>query len=265
MWREIILLILFWGASTASIEWNILKINDSKYEDSSKCLRRDARELVEMCFVNNSNPMVISEDLLDNNWNPGGNPLIVIDRKFDKEITGFFPTYPTYALAFESIDKLKVDINNLQRSTFWNIKSPFLIVETGSRCHSTKTILKYMWKLNLLDVYYLCDRKNLTVVLTLNPYASYAPARWELIDEFGEDDDKKMTLYRLQYTKDPEICNNITFDKTDHLENAEVKTSRFCSLDVFSNETYKREYGNKIISKKLNMKYLTHYTSYHFS
>ncbi|CAG5079148.1 Protein of unknown function [Cotesia congregata] len=197
MRREIILLIIFWGSVTASVEWDRLKIIDSKYKDSSERLRSDAvslmRELVEICFVNNSNPVVISEDLLDNNWDPGRNPLIVIDRKFDKQITGFLPTYPMYVLAFESIDELK--------STFWNIKSPFLIVETDSRCLSTKTILKFMWKQNLIAVYHLCDQKNSTVVFTLNSFASYAPAPWELIAEFDDDEGKKMTLCRFQYTK----------------------------------------------------------------
>ncbi|CAG5079150.1 Protein of unknown function [Cotesia congregata] len=216
------------------------------------------RELVEICFVNNSNPVVISEDLLDNNWDPGGNPLIVIDRKFDKQITGFLPTYPMYVLVFKSIDELKVVINNLQKSTFWNIKSPFLIVETNSHCLSTKTILKFMWKRNLMAVYHLCYQKNSTVVFTLNPFASYAPAPWELIAEFDDDDGKKMTLYRLQYTKDPEVCKSIIFDKTDHLDNAEVKTSKFTTLEnVFINETFKRLYSDEIIHSKLKSKYMT--------
>ncbi|XP_044592904.1 uncharacterized protein LOC123270821 [Cotesia glomerata] len=201
-------------------------INDRQQENSLGRLKRDARELVEMCFTNNSNPVMISEDLLDNNWNPGQNSLIVIDRKFNKKITGFLPAYPTYVLPFKSIDNLKPAVDNLQRSKFWNIGSPFLMVGTGSRCSSTKKLLEFMWNRDLLFVYYLCENKNSSVIYTLNPYASYAPAPWKLIEKFG-DSDKKLTLFRLEYIKDPQICKSITFDKTDHLENAEIKFVHF--------------------------------------
>ncbi|KAH0551951.1 hypothetical protein KQX54_003386 [Cotesia glomerata] len=235
--------IIFFCLVIARVNGNKMIINDRQQENSLGRLKRNARELVEMCFTNNSNPVMISEDLLDNNWNPGENSLIVIDRKFNKKITGFLPAYPTYVLPFKSIDNLKPAVDNLQRSKFWNIGSPFLMVGTGSRCSSTKKLLEFMWNRDLLFVYYLCENKNSSVIYTLNPYASYAPAPWKLIEKFG-DSDKKLTLFRLEYIKDPQICKSITFDKTDHLENAEIKFVRF-----YNNTCSKEE--NKKIAERL--------------
>ncbi|CAG5074093.1 Protein of unknown function, partial [Cotesia congregata] len=220
MWREIILCCLI----AAIVGGNIIKMNGSREEGSSERLKRDARELVEMCLTNNSNPLVISKDLLPNDYNSAEafNSWIIIDHKFNKQITGFFPAYPTYVLPFVSIDNLKPVIDNLQKSKFWNIKSPFVIVGTESRCLSAWRILKFMWDRDLLSVYYLCNKKNSTAIFTLNPYASYAPAPWKLVDKFS-DNKKKISLFRLQFTKGPEICKIITFDKTDHLEDAEIK------------------------------------------
>ncbi|XP_044592738.1 uncharacterized protein LOC123270658 [Cotesia glomerata] len=237
--------IIFFCLVIASVSGNKMIINDRQQENSLGRLKHDARELVEMCFTNNSNPVMISEDLLDDNWNPGENSLIVINRKFNKHITGFLPTYPTYVLSFKSIDNLKPVIDNLQRSKFWNTGSPFLMVGTGSRCSNTKKVLEFMWNRDSLSVYYLCENKNSSVIYTLNSYASYAPAPWKLIEKFG-DSDKKLTLFRLGYIKgtlnieylssvlkiitrslfsDPQICKSITFDKTDHLEDYTRETT----------------------------------------
>lgn len=142
---------------------------------------------------------MISEDLFDKNWDPVRNSLIVIDRGFNKQITGFLPAYPAYVLPFDSIDNLKPVIKNLQRSQFWNIKSPFLMVGKELGCLSARKVLEFMWNHDLLSVYYLCEMQNSTMVFTLNPYARYAPAPWKLIDQF-DDSDKKLIVFSLEYT-----------------------------------------------------------------
>nr|ACE75465.1 hypothetical protein GIP_L7_0040 [Glyptapanteles indiensis] len=253
MWRAIILgCLVLVNASRSEI-----KINNPKQTDYSERLKRDARELIQICFTNNSNPVVISADLLDNNWDPSRNSLIVVDREFNKHITGFLPSYPTYVFSFESIDNLKSVIDNLQKSKFWNINSPFVMVGIGSRCPSPRRMLEFMWNRDLLSVYYLCDKKNSTVVFTLNPYASYAPVPWELIHKFG-DSDKKLTLLRLEYTKDPEICKSITFDKTDHLEGTRIKIVQFEDTETFSEEE-NRKFADDLVKIGLTTDYINLY------
>ncbi|KAH0557420.1 hypothetical protein KQX54_005759 [Cotesia glomerata] len=135
-----------------------------------------------MCFKSNSNPVFISADLLSKDWNPGGNSWVVIDHKFQKQATGFNSAYPTYVLSFESIDYLKATINHFRKSTAWSIKSPFLIVERKSSCLSAGEVLQFMWKQDLMAVYYLCSDQNTTIVFTLihllSPFATHAPAPW---------------------------------------------------------------------------------------
>ncbi|KAH0557371.1 hypothetical protein KQX54_004842 [Cotesia glomerata] len=171
---------------------------------------------------------MISKELFDSNWNSEKNPLIIIDNVFQKQITGFLPAYPTYVLFFQSIESLKGIVNHLKKSTLWSIKSPFVIVETESRCKNTRRVLEFMWKQDLLSVYYLCNKKDLTAIFTLNPYASYAPKPWVLIEKFG-DSNKNITFYSLQYSKDPELCKSITFEKTDHLKSVDIKFISFSS------------------------------------
>ncbi|CAG5074096.1 Protein of unknown function, partial [Cotesia congregata] len=213
----------------------------------------ERRGLVEMCLTNNSNPVVISNDLLPNDYNSAGalNSWIIIDREFNKQITGFLRAYPSYVIPFVSIDNLKPVIDNLQRSKFWNIKSPFVIVGTESSCLSAGRILKFMWDRDLLSVYYLCSKKNSTTIFTLNPYASYAPAPWKLVDKFS-DNLKKINLFRLQLTKGPEIFKIITFDKTDRLEEAEIKFLSSNTKDLISRMGIKKFIGLSDVPTLMN-------------
>nr|ACE75467.1 hypothetical protein GIP_L7_0060 [Glyptapanteles indiensis] len=243
MWRAIILCCLV----LVNVSRSEIKINNPKQTDYSERLKRDARELIQICFTNNSNPVVISADLLDNNWDPSRNSLIVINREFSKQITGFLPSHPTYVLSFESIDNLKPVMDNLQKSKFWNINSPFLMVGTGSRCPSPRRMLEFMWNRDLLSVYYLCVKKNSTVVFTLNPFASYAPAPWELIDKFA------WPLFL-----DPEICKSIIFDKTDHLEGTKIKIVQFEDTEIFSEEE-NRKFADDLVKIGLKTDYINLY------
>ncbi|CAG5078911.1 Protein of unknown function [Cotesia congregata] len=223
MWQKIISCCLI----LTIVGGNRMDIYDSKV-DSTERLKSDA-------------------ELFDTNWDLVKNPLIIIDNAFKKQITGFLPAYPTYVLFFKSVKSLKEIINHLKKSTLWSIKSPFVIVETELRCKSSKKILEFMWMEDLLSVYYLCNKKDLTVILTLNSYARYAPRPWVLIEEFG-DSNKKINLYSLNYTKDLRLCKSITFEKTDHLESADIQFSRFESRKLINS----RKFTNQILKSLLD-------------
>nr|ACE75358.1 hypothetical protein GIP_L2_0090 [Glyptapanteles indiensis] len=182
-----------------------------------------------MCFKSDSNPVIISADLEDNNRNPSGNSMIVIDHKFQKQIMGFISAYPTYVLSFESTGLLKAAIDHFRGSTLWSIKSPFLIVDNESKCSNAAAVLESMWKQDLLAVYYLCTHQDTTMVFTLNPFASYAPLPWVPVYKFG-DNKKKLTLYGMQYLKDKNICRNVAFDKTKKLDGYKVMLAAFIDI-----------------------------------
>lgn len=160
-----------------------------------------------MCFKNNSNPVIISADLMSNDWNPGDSSWIVIDHKFEKQATGFYSAYPTYILSFESIGDLTAAVNHFRKSTVWSIKSPFLIVERKSSCLNAEEVLQFMWTLDLLAVYYLCSDQETTNVFTLNPFATIVPAPWVIVHQFSENG-KKSTVYAMKYTKGKLMISN---------------------------------------------------------
>ncbi|CAG5079199.1 Protein of unknown function [Cotesia congregata] len=143
--------------SICNVSCNDIKI--IKQTGISSHLCRDVKELAEMCFKSNSNPVFISADLISKDWDPGGNSWVVIDHKFQKQAMGFNSAYPTYVLSFESMGYLKAAINHFRKSTAWSIKSPFLIVEKKSLCSNAGEVLQFMWKEDLLAVYYLCSHQ----------------------------------------------------------------------------------------------------------
>ncbi|XP_044580662.1 uncharacterized protein LOC123262486 [Cotesia glomerata] len=171
-----------------------------------------AMELIDRVFANNSNPLIISSDLLDDQVSSGsidnGSPLIVIngDQRW-KQIEGYLPTYPTYILKFESLHKLIPLIFGFMRSTIWNIKSPVFVLDISEGTHDRNAdrVLAFLGSLDIFLSYYSCydDKKDSTMVYTLNPYTQYAPSPWNRVKALNANNNSKtnMTLYSLQYPK----------------------------------------------------------------
>ncbi|CAD6239250.1 GSCOCG00008662001-RA-CDS [Cotesia congregata] len=192
-------------------------------------------ELIDRGFANNSNPLIISSDLVDDQEASrsidNGSPLIVIngDQRW-KPIERFLPSYPTYILKLESPEKLVPLIIGFMDSTIWNIKSPIFILDISEGTHDRKVhwVLSFLGSLDILIAYYVCydGKKDSTMVYTLNPYTQYAPSPWNQV-KFANDNDNsetKMTLYSLQYPKDlKNNYKNIYFDKTEHLDGHKIK------------------------------------------
>ncbi|CAG5084217.1 Protein of unknown function [Cotesia congregata] len=230
----------------------LFKIEIIKLSGIPSQLHRNARELAEMCFKNNSNPVIISADLLSNDWDPGGNSWVVFDHKFQKQATGFNSAYPTYVLSFESIGYLKAVINHFRRSTAWSIKSPFLIVERKSSCLNAREVLQFMWKQDLLAVFYLCSDQDTTIVFTLNLFAAYAPAPWFSFDKFS-DNGKILTLYSMKYTKDSTICRNIAFDKSKKLNGHEPRTTHGFFPSSVQTASFKNGYFRQLAETPIDV------------
>ncbi|XP_057335986.1 uncharacterized protein LOC130674621 [Microplitis mediator] len=216
-------------------------LHNLNFSDSSSTrqLISHARELIATCFTNNSNPVIITSDLIDDGsrkQNPGdskerNSPVIVINEKLKGDRTkGYHPTYPTYVLSFDSIEKLEAQVEEFRSSAIWSIKSPLLVIDTNkeSRCANAGKVLGFLWTMDLLSAYYLCydNGKDSTIVYTLNPFTNYAPLPWvkvDAADQFDNNKGEKWTLYNLQYSKDGTPCKNVSFDKTQELDGHEVK------------------------------------------
>ncbi|CAG5073937.1 Protein of unknown function [Cotesia congregata] len=192
-------------------------------------------ELIDRVFSNNSYPLIISSDLVDDQVASGsidnGRPLIVIhgDQRRN-QIEGYLPSYPTYILRFESLEKLIQLIFEFMGSTIWNIKSPMFILDISEGTHDKNAfmVLSFLGRLDILISYYMCydDKKDSTMVYTLNPYTQYAPPPWNQVKfaNANSSSKTKFTLYRLHYPKDlKNNYKNIHFDKTQYLGGHEIK------------------------------------------
>ncbi|XP_057335958.1 uncharacterized protein LOC130674603 [Microplitis mediator] len=273
---------------------NIKIYAPSSREDSSKRLISDAREIVEKCFTNNSNPIIISADLINNDDKVKNPPdinnlkssFIIINEDFKPtKIEGYIPTYPTYVLLFESFLKLTALIGELRKSKIWSIKSPFFVLDTtkDSRCMNAQPVLGMLWKYDLLSAYYLCNNseRDSTIVYTLNPFTNYAPSPWVQLyasNVFIDKADEKWTFYNLKYSKDKKICQNMIFDKTKHLKQNKIKllaVERFPNVTLDKKVEMIRNYLKTITNKKIpsiytllpyiNATYLVHFTEQGFT
>ncbi|XP_057338864.1 uncharacterized protein LOC130676558 [Microplitis mediator] len=215
MWLKKII-VCYYCLFTVNVACSSFKIYDSSPTNTSTRLTNHARELVDMCFTNNSNSVIITDDLYRNGYrdenlsdeNDKISSVIIITSNFEpSKITGLIRSYPTYVLPFESIKKLKTLIEKFKSSTIWSVTSKFLILDTTKepRCANAEKILKFLWKIDLLFSYYMCydNDKDSTFFYTLNPFTKYAPPPWvqvETTDEFSNKKNKKLILYSLQYS-----------------------------------------------------------------
>ncbi|CAG5075094.1 Protein of unknown function [Cotesia congregata] len=192
-------------------------------------------ELIDKGFANNSNPLIISSDLVDDQMASGnvdsGKPLIVInsDQK-RKQIEGYLPSHPTYILRYESLPKLTSLIFGFMRSSTCNIKSPIFLLDVSEGTHDmdASIALGFLASLDILISYYVSydDKKDSTMVYTLNPYTQYAPSPWNQVKfaNAKSNSKTKATLYSLQNPRDlKNNYKNIYFDKTQYLDGHQIK------------------------------------------
>lgn len=167
-------------------------------------------EMIDKIFTKNSNPLIISSDLVDDQVASvnvdNENPLIVVDGDLKGEkLKGYISSYPTYVLTFETIKKLRALIFEFMRSRIWNIKSPIFILDLSEGPYdiNASKVLRFLGSFDVLVAYYLCydNIKNSTMVYTLNSYTHYAPQPWSKVRHANSSSKTKSTIYSLQYPK----------------------------------------------------------------
>ncbi|XP_044581187.1 uncharacterized protein LOC123262811 [Cotesia glomerata] len=223
-------------------------------------------ELIDKSFANNSNPLIISSDFVDDQVVSGnidnGNPVIVINSDLSErriEIKGYLSSYPTYNLRFESLYKLIALILGFMASPTWNIKSPIFVLDISEEPHvDAFNVISFLGYFDTLISYYMCydNDKHSTIVYTLNPYTQYAPLPWNQVkfSNANINNKTKSTLYSLQYPKDlKNNYKNIYFDKTQYLDGHKTKLfARVISTN--SIEQNKKENINRILKHFVKIK-----------
>ncbi|CAG5075632.1 Protein of unknown function [Cotesia congregata] len=228
-------------------------------------------ELIDRCFANNSNPLIISSDLVDDQVASrsidNGSPLVVInDDQRRKQMEGYLPSYPTYILRFESLQKLVSLIFGFMGSTIWSIKSPIFILDISGGTHdkNASMVLGFLGSLDILVSYYECydDKKDSTMVYTQNLFTQYALPPWNqvIIANAKSNSKTKSVLYSLQYPKDlKNNYKNIYFDKTQYLGGHEIKLM----IPIIEKNVPEHETQYSILTQKTD--YLTALTAIHIN
>ncbi|XP_074115578.1 uncharacterized protein LOC141538133 [Cotesia typhae] len=167
-------------------------------------------ELINKCFTDNLNPVIISSDLVVDQVVSANvvneNPLIIVDGNFKrKPIEGHHPGYPTYVVLFKSMPKLVSLIFDFMDSTIWSIKSPIFILDISEKFYVTRpdSVLGFLASFDILVSYYLRYEKdqNSTILYTLNPYTQFAPLPWNQVKTSNGNNTTKPTLYSMEYPK----------------------------------------------------------------
>ncbi|CAG5080890.1 Protein of unknown function [Cotesia congregata] len=226
-WREIILCFLF----VSVIQCNMISIYDSSIP-KSPAYHIDARKLLELCFLNEMNPVVISEELTDLMYEIQKNEaidssILVIDNDFSSRVMKqYYTRHPSYLITADLMDRLQDTLRKAKSSTIWNPAS--VIVAVGKDCVRASEILQAIWKIEALKSYYVCQHELMSesLVYTFNPYTQRAPKQWEQV-ETEDQPDNKWTLYRQHLKNDQRICSGVTFDKTRSLDGYPLKSFKY--------------------------------------
>ncbi|XP_057321491.1 uncharacterized protein LOC130665202 [Microplitis mediator] len=213
-----------------------IKLYDSPLEDSAIDFYRQVRQFLDLCFTENLNPVVITEDLYDDiykiPWETINPPTIIINENFKpKEIQVHNPSYPTYVLSVtNSIENLKTLLIKLKSTSVWSIESLYFIV--GNSCENASETFKILWKMDLLKSFFLCHESSNSslIIYNYNPFTSFAPYPWKKVATNDKASNNKWTIYNQLFFNDNKICHNISFDKTKILDGHDVKTTFFWKL-----------------------------------
>ncbi|XP_057339964.1 uncharacterized protein LOC130677280 [Microplitis mediator] len=218
--KNIILSALF--ASVSCYEFKNFKLSST----NPPITHTNMAQLFELCFANTSNPIVITENLVEtfhkNMPITIRAPVVIINKNFiRKNIQLYYPTHPMYILSVSSYGEMFELLQKLIHLPFWSQKSIFFVIfETTRACERSWEMIYALSMAELLSCIIVCSRTgNTTSLYTYNPFTRRAPNPWvevnfDLVDWRG----RPLTLYNQSFSNDHKICETLLFDKTKFLD-----------------------------------------------
>ena len=164
------------------------------------------------------NQEFISATLLDDSTRPVNNDSALQNIPYKLQV---------FVIVAPSSKSLERTLRNIKDSVYWNHMAAFLILGTpDSRftCSNAFIILWTAWQMNLLHANFLCihETKGLSIY-SYNPYTSYAPAPWKIVNTYSGKNNHPWTLFMRNYGEDvSEVCRELNFDKTRDLGGYEI-------------------------------------------
>ncbi|XP_057323460.1 uncharacterized protein LOC130666464 [Microplitis mediator] len=188
-------------------------------------------QLFELCFANTSNPIVITENLVEtfhkNLPITIKAPVIIINKNFiSKDIQLHYPTYPMFILSVSNFREIAELFRMLYFSPLWSQNSKyFVIFETENSCEHPWEIFAVLDVVQLLSSILVCSRTgNETSLYTYNPFTNRAPDPWVATNMSSSNwRNRLVSLYNQSFTNDYKICETLFFDKTKILDGYPVK------------------------------------------
>ncbi|XP_057327780.1 uncharacterized protein LOC130669098 isoform X2 [Microplitis mediator] len=241
MWIKNIILSFFF----VSVSCNKILYRDISALQNDLVVFKHTSQLLDLCFSNVTNPIVMSENVVDAFRVTAPEllkrPIMIINNNFEaKDVQLYLPSHPTYVLSVRTIAELEELLNKLRRSPSWNIASTFFLVLKTKKCNiSAFLLLSKLWSFNLLSSFVVCHEVGHgTSLYTFNPFTKRAPDRWikvKLIDM----QIPRFTVYKRPFVNDLTIFDNLNFDKTKFLDLYPIKVAAsnkyrdFIEQDVF--------------------------------
>ncbi|CAG5084078.1 Protein of unknown function [Cotesia congregata] len=243
-------------------------------------------ELINDVFKNNSNPVIITFDLVNDQVVSrnidNGNPLIVVNGDLKlKQIEGYHPSYPTYVIEFESMHNLASLIFGFMRSTIWSLKSPIFILDISEGPHegNADIIFRFFRKFDILVSYYLYVNKNYQNI-NFDKTQYLDGHKIKLLEYFGssnltEQRKQEMIYMNLKHVKDtkdlflyslPDYMKVTTsLHMVDgYFDNKQIKSGFDINLFGRDYDAYSRMYQLADTNYKLT-DFVTQYREVHFS
>ncbi|XP_074115278.1 uncharacterized protein LOC141537961 [Cotesia typhae] len=181
-------------------------------------LAAQVKNILESCFADRLNPIVISDDLTEIVYKEmTGFPVLVINKGFNAKIIKpyFSPRYPTYVLSVHSVNKLKTTLQEFATLSTWSIESIFFVVRYSEiNCDDEgRKVLEILWTMDQLTAFYICFKpgKSIestdTMIYTVNPFSNRAPLPWKEVSHTrpitesyqDHNENKRPTLYKRPY------------------------------------------------------------------
>ncbi|XP_057335914.1 uncharacterized protein LOC130674571 [Microplitis mediator] len=230
-WKAKIILCFLFVSATEIYD---IKIPIPSAQGSLPITHNYTLQLLELCFSDRLNPVVIDSNFIDivhgiTSNNEQNVSVILIDQNYsditdeDQKIEFVvYPCYPTFIFSAETVSRETSFLLNLrshlEKINYWSAESSFFLI-IGNKCGDALQNLMTLMVYKAIKTYYIClnDIDNSTSIYTLNPYADRAPKPWQKV-EGPKEPYSGSTLFNMSFINDTNICSSITFDKTKFLD-----------------------------------------------
>nr|XP_012138391.1 PREDICTED: uncharacterized protein LOC105662194 [Megachile rotundata] len=230
---------------------------------STLLLAGDYDDFFQKSLVNNIPVALIAESKLD------AFEFYTLTRYFFtmfKQFSSYhlFHKLTQFVVVSQSQPMLRLLLQRIRDSTWANFTGFYILIDrkTENGCANAYRFLWVAWEYDLLSSIFFCaDPVEGLLIYTYNPYSNIVPSEWQDAGRFKGRKGHPWLLMKRKYQDGPNICKNLTFDKTTDLNGYEVRLNAVSfmphlGVDLNKSGLDKFSGGNgeimKMVFRKLN-------------